>query len=86
LAIRRRSTAHARIVIIVVIVIIIIVEKQTQTRKEACILKNASKISSQTSSFLWGRSLLERSNQILRTLFSLCFVAIIKKKKTITSI
>ena len=52
LAIRRRSTTHARVVvviiIIIIVIIIIVVEKQTQTRKETFVLKKASKISSQT--------------------------------------
>jgi hypothetical protein len=44
LAIRRRSTTHARVVvviiiIIIIIVIIIVVEKQTQTREETCTKK-----------------------------------------------
>jgi hypothetical protein len=50
LAIRRRSTTHARVVvviiiIIIIVIIIIVVEKQTQTREETFVLKNASKIS-----------------------------------------
>ena len=50
LAIRRRSTTHARVVVVVIIIIIIViiiivVEKQTQTREETFVLKKASKIS-----------------------------------------
>ena len=89
LAMRRRSTTHARVVVVIIIIIIIIiiviiiivVEKQTQTREETFVLKNASKISLKPSDlsssdriqssalfslFLWKSSLSESLHLLRR--------------------
>ena len=83
LAIRRRSTTHARVVVVVVIIIIIIViiiivvEKQTQTREETFVLKKASKISLKPSD-------LSSSDRIQSSAFFSLFAflsRVLKKRK-----
>ena len=83
LAIRRRSTTHARVVVVVIIIIIIIViiiivvEKQTQTREETFVLKNASKISLKPSD-------LSSSDRIQSSAFFSLFAflsRVLKKRK-----
>ena len=82
LAIRRRSTTHARVVVIIIIIIIIViiiivVEKQTQTREETFVLKNASKISLKPSD-------LSSSDRIQSSAFFSLFAflsRVLKKRK-----
>ena len=83
LAIRRRSTTHARVVVVVIIIIIIIViiiivvEKQTQTREETFVLKKASKISLKPSD-------LSSSDRIQSSAFFSLFAflsRVLKKRK-----
>ena len=82
LAIRRRSTTHARVVVVVIIIIIIViiiivVEKQTQTREETFVLKNASKISLKPSD-------LSSSDRIQSSAFFSLFAflsRVLKKRK-----
>jgi hypothetical protein len=82
LAIRRRSTTHARVVvviiiIIIIVIIIIVVEKQTQTREETFVLKNASKISLKPSD-------LSSSDRIQSSAFFSLFAflsRVLKKRK-----
>ena len=81
LAMRRRSTTHARVVvviiIIIIVIIIIVVEKQTQTREETFVLKNASKISLKPSD-------LSSSDRIQSSAFFSLFAflsRVLKKRK-----
>jgi len=85
LAMRRRSTTHARVVVVIIIIIIIIiiviiiivVEKQTQTREETFVLKNASKISLKPSD-------LSSSDRIQSSAFFSLFAflsRVLKKRK-----
>ena len=77
LAIRRRSTTHARVVVVIIIIIIIVVEKQTQTREETFVLKKASKISLKPSD-------LSSSDRIQSSAFFSLFAflsRVLKKRK-----